>query len=128
DPGRLAERVEILAEGRERMRHVEVVDVDEVAAPGVEEDELAEREELQGAAESRPDPARGLRYPAQAAEVPREEGHHAVALTEGEAPDHHGRRSAQGHVRTSAGSRTRAAHARPSASCAAPARAARERP
>ena len=39
---------------RERMRHVEVVDADQVAAPGVEEHELAEREQLERAAEAGP--------------------------------------------------------------------------
>jgi len=52
DPRRLPETLKIHAHGGERLQHVEVVHAYQLAAPRVEEDELAEREELQRAAEA----------------------------------------------------------------------------
>ena len=52
---------------------VEVVDPHQLAAAGVEEDELPEREQLEGAAEARAHPARGLGDAPHLAEVAREE-------------------------------------------------------
>jgi len=46
-----------------------VVDPDQLAPVRVEEDQLAEREELEGAGEPRPEPARGLGDAADLAEV-----------------------------------------------------------
>ena len=65
DPGRLAQPPEVFAQRGERMRHVEVVDADQLAPPGVEEHQLAEREQLERAAEAR------LQSPARARATPR---------------------------------------------------------
>src|SRR5262245_51141072 len=53
DPRRLAESLQVLAQAGEGRDHVEVVDAHEVALAGVEEDELALREGLEGPSESR---------------------------------------------------------------------------
>src|SRR5207248_11727902 len=56
DPGPLAEALEVRADRREGIEDVEVVDAHEVGAARVEEDELAQREQLQRAAEARAHP------------------------------------------------------------------------
>ncbi len=102
DPGRLAEPVQVLAHVGERLHDVEVVDAHQLAAPGVEEDELPEREELEGAPEARPHPPRRLGDSTKLPVLAREEGHHSIALAEREAADDERRRLAERHVRRSA--------------------------
>ena len=65
---------------------VEVVDADQLAPPGVEEHQLAEREQLERAAEARAQPARRLGDAAHLAEVARVEAHQAIALPERQLP------------------------------------------
>ena len=67
DPGGLAEPLEIVAQPGEGPHDVEVVDLDEVAPPAVEEDQLAQRERLEGAPETRSHAARRPRHPAHLA-------------------------------------------------------------
>ena len=83
----------------ERLHRVEVVHAHEIAAPRVEEHQLAEREQLERAAEARAHPAGRLRHAANLAVLAREERHHPVALAEREAADHHRRRGSKAHVR-----------------------------
>src|SRR2546426_1207376 len=101
DPRRVSQAPEIPANAFEGVHDVEVIDLHQIAAAAVEEDQLAEREELEGAAEpgshppSRPGDAPNL------AVVAREEGDDSIALREGKAPDHDGSRLAQSHAMTS---------------------------
>src|SRR5437867_3506707 len=69
DPRRLPEPLEVSTHPAERAHDVEVVDPDQLAPVRVEEDQLAEGEELEGAGEPRPEPARGLGDAADLAEV-----------------------------------------------------------
>src|SRR5256885_3622610 len=87
DPRRLPESLEVTADPVEGMQDVEVIDPDQLAPARVEEDQLAEREELEGAGEPRADPARGLGDATDLAEVARVEGDHPVALAERERAD-----------------------------------------
>src|SRR5262249_52065126 len=116
DPGRLPESLEIRAERREWLQHVEVIDAHQLAASRVEEHELAEREQLQRAAEARAHAARGLCDAANLAVLARVERDHPVAFAEVEGPDHHRRGFAERHVRRSAGIRIPVAREGPAAS------------
>src|SRR5207245_11351764 len=102
-PRRLAELFEILAHSRERTEHVEVVDADELAPAGVEEDELAEREQLQRSAELRFDSPSRPRHPSDLAVLPGEERHDPAALPQRESAAYTRRRFAERHRRSSAG-------------------------
>jgi hypothetical protein len=86
-PGRVPQALEVLAQSRERMHDVEVVQAQEVAAPGVEEHQLADGQELERAAEPRARPSRGARDTRDPAGVLRVEGDEPIGLPQGTAPD-----------------------------------------
>jgi hypothetical protein len=70
---------------------VEVVHADQPAAPGIEEDELAEGERLQRGDEAGAGPAGRFRNAPHLAVVPRVELDEAVLLAHGAAAHHHSR-------------------------------------
>src|SRR5207244_9078720 len=81
-PRRLGQPIQIVAYPVERAGDVEVIDADQLAAAAVEEDELAERAQLEGAAEPRAHAPGGLRHAADLAEIARIEGDETIALTQ----------------------------------------------
>src|SRR3990172_1914785 len=93
----LPQPLQMLADPDERMDDVEVVHAHQLAAPRVEEAELAECEELQRAAEAGPRAPRRLGDPAHPAVVARVEVHQPVALAERPAPDDNALRLVQRH-------------------------------
>src|SRR4030095_1674005 len=97
DPCRLRQRLEILANPVEGARDVEMVDADHLAPAGVEEDELAERAELQGAPESRAHAPGRLRDAPDLSEIARVERDEPIALAEGKRTDHDSRRFSATH-------------------------------
>ena len=68
-PRPLPQPLEVLAHADEGRHDVEVVDPNQLAPPGVEEDQLAQREQLEGAAEARARPARRLGHAPQLADT-----------------------------------------------------------
>src|SRR5574341_270620 len=97
DPRAAAESLEVLANAVERADDVEVVDLHQLAPARVEEDELAKREELEGAREARLHATRGAGDPTDLAEIARIEGDDPVALAEREGADHDRRGPAEPH-------------------------------
>src|SRR5262245_52669061 len=95
DPGRLRQRLQILANPVERARDVEVIDADQLTPAGIEEDQLAERTELQSASEPRAHAAGRLRHAPDLDAVAGAERAGPSAPAEPEPPDHHGRRPSQ---------------------------------
>ena len=93
-------RSEVLAHRGERTRDVEVVDADQLAAPGVEEHQLAEGEQLERAAESRARCRRAaLATPAQPCRTRGCRRSRARSLSPSGTPaDHHRRRASEAHV------------------------------
>ncbi len=96
-PGGVPQALEILAQPRERMRDVEVVDTEQITAAGVEEDQVAERQELERAAEPRPGAARGAGHATHPPEVPGVEGDEPVTLPERPSADDDAVRSPEAH-------------------------------
>ena len=88
-PRALAEPLQVLPHSDERAHDVEVVDLDQIAPPAVEEHHLAEREQLERAPEARAGPARRPGDAPHLAVLAGVEVHEAVALPEGAPPDHH---------------------------------------
>ncbi len=121
-PRALAEALQVLAHPDERAHDVEVVHLDQLAPPAVEEHHLAQREQLERAPEARPGPAGRAGDAPHLAVLAGVEVHEAVALPEGAPPDHHRAGLVERHVRTSGGSRTPGAPCRPCASPSARAR------
>lgn len=87
-PRPLSQPLEVLAQADEWRHDVEVVHPDELAPPGVEEDQLAQGEQLEGASESRAHPTGCLGHAPQLAELQRVEVDEPIALAELAAPDH----------------------------------------
>ena len=127
-PRPLPEPLQVLPHPRRRAHDVEVVHLDQLAAPAVEEHHLAEGEQLERAPEARPGPARRAGDAPHLAVLAGVEVHEAVALPEGAPPDHHRAGLVERHVRTSGGSRTPGAPCRPCASPSARARSGPGRP
>jgi hypothetical protein len=98
-PGGLTQPLQILADAGEGMDHIEVVDPDEIAAPGVEEHQLADGEQLQGAGEPRFHAASGLGHATDLPPFTGKEGDNPIALPEREAADHDGGDLAERHLR-----------------------------
>jgi len=87
----------MLAHPHEGMDDVEVVHPHQITAPGVEEDELAQREQLERASEARSRPPRRLGHAPKLAVIASIEIHEPVALSESPAADDHGLRPVDGH-------------------------------
>src|SRR5215470_16653474 len=84
----MSESLEVLPHGDERLDDVEVIHPDQLAPARVEEQQLSQREELEGAPKARARSARRLGDPAQLAELERVEVDETVALAEGAPADH----------------------------------------
>ena len=96
-PRALPQPLEVLAHADEGRHDVEMVHPDELAPPGVEEDQLAQGEQLERTAESRAHPTRCLGHAAQLAEFQRVEVDEPIALAELAAADHDRRCLVDGH-------------------------------
>src|SRR5262245_27665706 len=121
-PCSLPEALEVLAEPDKGCHDIEVIHLNENAPPAVEENQLPQREQLEGAAEPGPHPPSCLGHAANLAELERVELDEPVTLAEVATADHDRRCPVNGHgpnVRTSAGIRTRARLCRRDASSGA---------
>src|SRR5215813_12985231 len=96
-PRTLSQPLQVLAHAHEGMHDVEVVHPHELAAARVEEDELAQGEELQRAAKARARAPRRLGHTAHPTVVPRVEVDEAIALSEGAPPDDDALRLVESH-------------------------------
>ena len=96
-PRPLPQPLEVLAQADEWRHDVEMIHPNELAPPGVEEDELAQGEQLEGTSESRAYPTRCLGHAPQLAELQRVEVDEPIALAELAAADHDRRCPVDGH-------------------------------
>ncbi len=131
-PRPLPQSLEVLAQADEWRHDVEMIHPNELAPPGVEEDQLAQGEQLEGTSESRAHPTGCLGHTPQLAELERVEVDEPIALAELAAADHDRRCPVDGHdgrrATRSGGSRTPSAPCRRGASFGGPARSVPGRP